>query len=430
MILRQNILLLFAVMVLLTLAPLSGQKIVSTPSANLSSPSPWSIKAGFQFWNTYTIDHKLYDEQLESYISHPNSWSSLIRRARINTCFRPSDRLVLQGNLSADQLGKDDDTAIQGGVSNTKRSVSVLDLYARYKIVNGSDLVWLTVGLQRPVLGRETIVSSLLASSFEKSISQYYQRYHVIGFGNGRTVGLNIGGQYKLPERSIFIKYNMGAFTTPSFYERGSSDSTAPLISGRIGVDFGDPESTTYSTTAKTNYFGTRYGLSLATSFSYQNETSVFDDNLSAGIDVLFNHGFFNMDGELFVLQRNRQIAELTYSSLAHGGYLRVGYTFKTQHSQYVEPVVMYTFFQGASSTDDIGDATFVHAFSGSDSVLEIGVNYHLSKKTRISMFYTANRSNDDGELSAVPNNLYHFDSLSRQVARGNHISLGFLVNL
>lgn len=427
MLLLRNILLL-TTLLLFSSERVNAQLNEKLIEQNENKKDLLNVKAGFQFWNVYTMDHKLYNEALGEYSEGYNNWSSLIRRARVNAKFQAYKQLILQGNISADQIGKDNNSATQGGKANSGKSISILDLYARYSITKSSDHVVLTVGLQRPMIGRETVVSSLRTSSLEKSISQYYQRKQIVGSGNGRTVGVNIGGQFNLSVYSISIKYNIGSFATPSFFQEDDIYSTSPLFAGRLGIDIGDPESTSYSTNSKTNYFGNRNGLTLSTSFSYQGQTSIFNQSSSLGFDFLFNRGYLNIDGELFFLFRANDINQINMTATSNGGYLRAGYTLSTYKKQYLEPVIMYTFFAGGTSEEEIMSASQLNAFNGSDYVLELGFNYYLSSLVKLSLFYTVNKGNSDPYLET--NNFNHIDSIGREIQRGDKLAFAITINI
>lgn len=412
---------------LVTVLPLSGQLDTLVSPSFHNQSQIFKISAGIQFWNIYSIDHRIYNEDLGAYSSN-SSWNSLLRRSRINILTTPSHRLTIQSNFSFDQIGKDNDSSVNGGASNQSKGISVLDLYARWQGIEKSSLLYVTTGLQRPQLGRETLVSSLKTSSFEKSISQYYQRKQITGFGHGRLLGLNIGGYLPFPNKTITLKYNLGVFNTQSFYGDNTATKKSPLWSGRIGIDIGDPESKSYSTNAKTNYFGLRHGLSIATSFTYQDKTFLFDSNSSISVDALFNMGYLNIDGEIFTLLRTHTIGGEALASRSTGGYLRAGYSVAVPSRLFVEPVIMYTFFNGGITNHEVNIANSLGTYSGLHSVLEVGVNYYVSHSIKLSMFYTNDSSNHKLLQEEFTTNLHFVDSIGRHIDRGNQISIGLII--
>ncbi|GLR17673.1 hypothetical protein GCM10007940_22880 [Portibacter lacus] len=381
---------------------------------------------GFQLWSTYTMNEKRFDEASNSYVNVDDRWNNQLRRSRLSVSGQPYPGLSFKLTASLDLVGRDAFAATQGGNNNTSvGQFGLWNMYVRWKPFANSDLLHITGGFQPPQIGRESITGALNSTSFEKSWSQNYLRRSIVGVGSGRAMGVNIGGQKKVNQYFSF-SYDLGGFNPQAFSNVNNSAGiqSSPLFVGRLALYFGQPESERYSTGHKINYFGKRNGLTLALAGSRQGRTDVFDRNEALGFDWLLNYGMLNVDGEWTFFSRNKWIEENNYASHSSGGYLRIGYNIELSNQHFLEPVLMIVKFNGPLSSTAQNDASIINAFAGNDEVIDIGLNYHLNPKLKISITYTINQGELGESLPGATFNNYYRNSNKQAIERGN--LLGF----
>lgn len=391
----------------------------------------FKAQIGFQIWSTYTFGQERYDETVQNYKSQPNIWNNQLRRSRLGFSAKPFDFLSIKFTISLDLVGADNNAATQGGKSNTSRQFQLWNMYLRFSPWVNSDLFDITIGYQPPQVSRESIVAALRSTSFDKSWSQNYLRKHLVGTGNGRTMGINIGGQQTL-NSSYSWSYDVGIYNTPNLITEITNNDVPinPLFTGRFVIYIGDPESKKHSTSHKVNYFGQRTGLSLGYSVAYQGETPSFLNNKVWSNDFLFNYKLLSLDGEYSILSRkgNRNITSV--KSRAATGFIRLGYSIQVLEKSYIEPVIMHTFFDGGITTSDIQDSYITGSQSGKDHIYDFTLNYHFNNNLKFSLSYINNNGSSDNTNSATTINNFFFDSNGQAIRRGNLVAMACVIIL
>lgn len=381
---------------------------------------------GIQLWSTYTMNQSYYDEDSAAYLPVENRWNNQIRRTRIGISGSPAPTLQYKLTVALDLVGRDVNSATQGASNNGNfGQFGLWNMFVLWQPVPKNDLLHIKAGFQPVMIGRESITGALRSTSFEKSWSQNYLRRHIVGRGPGRAMGVNLGGQHTFND-FFALGYDTGLFTPQAFTSESNTQGIAasPLWVGRLVMYLGDKESGKYSTGHKINYFGKRNGLSVALASSYQGKTDIFSRNQTFGFDWLFNYGMFNLDGEWTHLYREKGI----HTTHAGTGYIRVGYNIPVgKNEQYIEPVVMWTKFQGPLDLEAEQNAVAMNAFAGTDQIIEIGANYHINSNAKITFNYTRNRGNlGDYSEGATFNNFYR-NSDKTPIQRGDLIGLAFV---
>ncbi|WP_457623522.1 porin [Persephonella sp.] len=268
-----------------------------------------------QIWDVYTVKN-------EPAGSNINSRNDIyIRRGRIGAKGKIYDNLYFYTVFAFDNIGKNEFSASTGSPNTTagsgtdgtdNRDFYLWDLFFTWKVTG--DLVNITFGYFRPQIGRESITSAFNVISFQKGLSNFNFRKHLIGRSSGRETGINIGG---LKNWDLFgINYNLGFFDTNSVKISGNTNTSkvesvgdgkkwSGLITFRTSVSFGDPEMDKYTLSYKQTYFGSRNGITVGLNYSYQGKTDLFDRNEVKSIDLLLNYQ--NLD---FVFEYDLMIRE------------------------------------------------------------------------------------------------------------------------
>ena len=87
----------------------------------------------------------------------------------------------------------------------------------------------------------------------------------------------------------------------------------------------------------------------------------------------------------------------------------------------------MYVKFNGSTQLGLQQNAKLLRAFAGTDKILDIGVNYHLSPRLKVSLTYTQN----NGSLGKGPKgstfNNYYRNSNKEPITRGNLVGLAMV---
>jgi hypothetical protein len=391
----------------------------------------YKIKASIalQLWATYTTGQEIYNTDKGVYTPVDNRFNTQLRRTRLSVVGQPYSNLSFNLTGALDFVGKDVLSATQGGLNNGSSPLfRVWNAYVDWKVNTRSDLLHVVVGYLPPQIGRESMTGALRSTSFEKSWSQNYLRRSIVGLGPGRAMGVNFGGQY-LKEKSIGLSYDLGIFSTEEFAYNGNSSGInyAPLIVGRIAFYFGDAESPRYTIGHKVNYFGSRRGLTMAIAGAYQSETDLFLENKAIGIDWLYNAGNLNIDGDLTFFKRTGIDDNRVFSISTNTGYIRLGYNIHLRGAAFIEPIIMYTIFNGPLDVAAQRDAAIVKGFAGEDRIIELGANYHLNPNLKLSLFYTLNSGDQGAAEDGAAFNNYFAQSGAGAIRRGNLIGLGIV---
>ena len=372
-----------------------------------------------QLWSAYSFNQQEFDQEEKRYAPVDDRFSVLLRRARFGFRANPYPNWKFYLAMAYDQLGKDDRSALVGGGNNGSSPViTIWDAFLQWRLATGSEALHLTAGYFRPQLGRESITAAWASTSMEKSMSQYYQRQHLVGISNGRSVGVNLGGLLWKEGDPVGLNYNLGVFAPQAF----SGVKFSPLFVGRAVLHLGDPEQTAYKIGYDVNYFNQRKGLSLALGGSWQGETDLFQAGYQASADWLFNWGPVNFDGEWSLLWREGP-SDLTYRS--ETGYARLGYNLVVAEKYFLEPVFMWMAFRGATDAAGQADAAALKMYSGSEDTFNAGLNWYLHKKNlKLSLHYTWHAADPGAAGDGAKVNQY-FSQSGMAVRRGNWVGLG-----
>lgn len=138
--------------------------------------------------------------------------------------------------------------------------------------------VWLSVGLFRPQLGRESLTSGFVVDSLDKSFTQGPLREYLTGAKAGRAPGLDVGGL--VLREGWSVRYDAGVVMCRPGPE---GERRPPLLLARAALTLGTPEAEAYALGLPMNDFGLRPGLTLA----LQGSTDAEGDAHSLGVDAL-----------------------------------------------------------------------------------------------------------------------------------------------
>lgn len=322
-----------------------------------------------------------------------------IRRGRVGVRgrFRPEISYTL--NFAFDGVGRDPLGSATGSPqSPLDREFYLWDAFVTCDLA--APWTYLTVGYFRPQVGRESITTAFAVPSFAKALPNSYLREHLVGRTSGRESGVNLGGRYGA--EGWALQYDLGLFDTSDAKITGSEAggvNWAPLWVGRLALTVGDPERASYGLGYRTNYFGTRRGVTLAIDGSYQGTTNPtvidsqyvggFRRNATPGWDLLANYDGLNLSAEYDVVYRDfcpcfaarhdaisgREYTDRVWS-------VRAGYNLALGRGQVLEPVAMVTGFVGdeASAVYPDGEHRYVTA----------GVNWYLDEnRLKVNLHYT-----------------------------------------
>jgi len=381
-----------------TLVALSPLTAIAGPVLDLGEGRDMELFFAVQFWDVYTFN--AVDDDGNKVDDRHNLF---IRRGRVGTTghFQPRIRYLL--TFAFDGIGLDAFSGNQGTPqAPDNQNFFLWDAFVTFAL----NRTWadLTVGYLRPQVGRESITSSLAVNSLVKTLNNVYPRQHIVGRGSGREMGFNLGGLYSRQNWSL--NYNVGLYSTN--HERiagvaGGGSKNAALWTGRIAVSFGEPELEVYGIGYQVNFFDDRRGITLAINGTYQGETNQtsandsdgeevyiggFRNNSLLGCDLLANLGQLSVSAEYDWL--HREFDEAFAGSLARPTaskytdtvwFMRAGYNFPLHNGQVLEPVLMYTRFDG-----DPYSAVFP---DGQHEVFSAGMNWYLDRnKLKVNLHF------------------------------------------
>lgn len=317
-----------------------------------------------------------------------------IRRGRFGLQGKLEKDLTYKICFAYDNVGKDSKTKLWGLAQNTENSnFSIFDAFFTYKLIN--NFANITFGFFRSQIGRESITPAFEVTSFEKALTNFYLRSHLVGRGNGRDSGINLGGLYLLDKFSI--NYNIGFFdlnhekiTGGTSDSKNGSNKWSPLLASRIVFSFGDFEFDNYKTSYNINYFGKRKGLSVGFNYTNQGQTDLFKQNNVIGSDILFNFDNFNFDAELELLSRNSNGNNYYQDNVFH---IRSSYNINVYNDYFLEPVLMY-------SQSNISPKSSLGMLS--ETQIDLGLNLYLNKNNSKILAHVIQRK----ESNKLPNYL------------------------
>ncbi|MBR9923181.1 MAG: hypothetical protein GYB31_20315 [Bacteroidetes bacterium] len=386
---------------------------------------------GVQIWSTYTMGQDIFNEVTGKYEAVDNRFNTQLRRSRISLKGKAYERIKFNFTAAVDAMGRDLLSGTEGPANNGPSPfIRIWNFFVQWQLIRESEDLYLTAGYFVPQIGRESITAGLRTGSMEKSWSQNYMRRHIVGTGPGRAMGINLGGILSSEEVNFHVGYDAGIFSPVFQSLNGNSTgiNSTPMVSGRVALYFGDKESDSYTLGHKVNYLGKRKGLTLGVAATTQGETDLFTSNSAFGIDLLFNYGNLNLDGEWTWLQREGEFGNTSpFSVSSQTGYARIGYNLNLRNGYIIEPVVMWVAFLG--ETDEASQAYAASAGSlfGEEETIELGANLYFNPDLKLSLFYTL-RNGDLGaaDEGAQINNYYSQGGVGA-IRRGNWVGLGLV---
>lgn len=376
-----------------------------------------------QLWSTYSTGFEVYNASTQTYTPVDDRLGISLRRARLVFNGEPYPRLTYTLALFYDQVGYDILSSGLGTTNKDQPSLGVWDAFVQYRLAPQSQGLYLTAGYFRPQMQRESITAAWATTSFEKSMSQNYLRRHLTGTGPGRAMGINIGGLLTGPR--LGLNYNIGLFTPVASALDGSSAGLqfAPLWTGRVSLQLGQPEMSQYKIAYEINTFNQRKGLSLDFNGAYQGQTDRFQHSLAYGPGFLFNWGPLNLDGEWIWMLRESSAG--SFRQGAQTGHLRLGYNLPAGRFIW-EPTAMLMTFSGAKDAEAQARASLLGLSSGSETTYDLGCNLYLDRRHfKIALHYTW-RSGEPGAAGpGATVNSYFSQPGVGAIRRGDYLGLG-----
>lgn len=353
-----------------------------------------------QLWGVYTID------RVEDNTKYDNRMDFFLRRSRVGFQGKISENLSWRVWFAYDNVGLDSHTALTKsnngliGVNSNNKEFYLWDAFFTYALHKN----WanITVGYFRPQVGRESITAGFEVTSFEKALTNFYLRQHIVGIGPGRDTGINIGGLYNDEKSKWGINYNFGIFNTGKF--NGGTGGDSLLYTARIALSLGDPEMEKYGMGYKVNYFGKRNGITLAVNYSYQGRAQdtnsyplavkggvwtgsdltinvpkySFKNNQLLGFDILANYKDFTFNTEYDELKRDYDRSNLSYKDKVW--HVRAGYNFTLPNKTILEPAITYSEWKGSNSSLN-GNGKF--------KTTDVGLNWYIKQnKLKLNLHY------------------------------------------
>ncbi len=337
-----------------------------------------------------------------------------LRRGRIGVKGAINPDISYTVWFAYDMLGKDANNFTIGAPqdnTNSNKDVYIWDAMATYKL--SKEFANITFGYFRPQVGKESITSGFHTTSYEKGLSNFFVRTHLVGRGPGREMGINIGG-LTLGNK---LNYNFGVFNPNHSAITGAkmTSSTIPvtvtqpdgtkitgtatlngtqattnkessfLFAGRVAYSIGDAEMNKYQLGYTTNYFGKRKGITLAVEGAMQGENDKFESSTYVGFDILANYAGLNLSYEHNMLGRSYTDAQLAVNKLKDSDdvvqTLHVSYNIPIMEGkENVEPAILWT-------RSDLEEGSYFGVASGygngtkgSVTVMSAGVNWYRNK--------------------------------------------------
>lgn len=325
-----------------------------------------------QLWGIYTMD-RTECTNATTCTNYSNRLDFLLRRSRVGFQGKINEDLSWRVWFAYDNVGLDPHTAITKnnniglvGQNSNNQQFYVWDAFFTYAL----NPKWanITVGYFRPQVGRESITAGFEVNSFEKDLTNFYPRQHLVKTGPGRETGINIGGLYNDEKAKWSINYNFGIFNTDKYK---TDKNWNPLLTARVALSLGDPEMKKYGMGYKFNYFGKRNGITAAVNYAYQGKTDEFKSNKMLGFDILANYKDFNFNAEYDILSRDFEAGKGTkYSDKVW--HIRAGYNFNLPNKTILEPAINYSELKADGGSSPNGNGKF--------KVLDAGLNWYIKQ--------------------------------------------------
>ncbi|PHI20403.1 hypothetical protein CEQ90_08055 [Lewinellaceae bacterium SD302] len=384
------------------------------------------FSAGVQLWAAYSNGFKAIDPETGRFGDVDDRLDLQFRRSRFTIKGEPYSGLRFNVTAAVDFVGRDLFSSTEAGNNNgASPRFRIWNAFVQWRLSSKSDALHITSGYMVPNIGRESMTPALAVPSFEKAWSQNYLRRHLVGTGPGRAVGFNLGGMTGGPKNYTHVSYDFGMFRYVGTLLEPSVEFK-PLVTGRIAIHVADPEWDNYSTSHKVNYFGRRNGWTFAISAAQRGSTANSYAARAYGGDFLFNRNQFHFDGDMHYLRAE----DPATGDVADGntGYLRAGFNIDNRKGGSLNPTIMYWWLNGSTQQNEQEAADRMGFFSGNDSAIDIGLNYHFNPQLTLSLHYTF-RDGDPGDLERenVNNNYFRQVGLEGPVERGDYAGLGLI---
>lgn len=342
-----------------------------------------------QLWSVYTHNADHFDPESNTYQHTDNRLDFLIRRTRMGVQMEPYERLKLRLVGSLDMVGRDVNSGFNGGANNGSfPSVGLWDAYLQYQLIENNQAFHVTFGYFVPSVGLASLSSAFQTTSLSKSFSQAYIRQQLVGRNPGRTTGISMGGLLGVDQEKGGFQYELGIHN-PVFPSNGGNTSnrlSSPLFTGRLQYFIGDRPYDSFRQNSPYNFYNERNGVTLAVAGSYQGATDIFQQAYTLGTDLILNYGHWNLYGEWYGLWREG--GDFTY--LSQTGFVTLGHNISLSGKGMIEPTLMVKGFVGAEDAEGQAQAKEIGAFAGTDSSVDLGVNWYLNKhKLKLALHHT-----------------------------------------
>ncbi|MCB0534290.1 MAG: hypothetical protein H6574_20680 [Lewinellaceae bacterium] len=389
-----------------------------------------------QAWSSYTIDEQVYNAEAEAYEPVDNRFNAQIRRTRIGFKAQPGENFSFQVIAALDLVGRDALTAHHGGTNNgSLPQFGLWNAWFQWRVLKGSEALYLTGGYMPPQFGRESITAALRVTSMEKAWSQRYVRGQLTGTNPGRATGVNLGGFFRKEQQPLAISYDLGLFNPvfESYSGNSSGARYAPLATGRVSLHLGDPEFKRYTMSRKINYMSERRGLTLSVQGATQGETDLFKANYAVGTDLLFNWGPVNLDAEWSWLRRDGEtlpngVPERPFTATGQTGHVRLSYNINVANHYIVEPVVMLMQYRGATDAQGQKDAQLVRMAAGREQAIDAGLNWYFDPNFVLMLHYTHHSGEPGAAGDGATVNDFFYQKETGPIQRGDWLGLGLTI--
>ena len=344
-----------------------------------------------QVWNVYTTENDSFDPDMDA------RDDVYIRRGRIGVKGNIRKDIAFKVWFAYDNLGKNEASASTGGPNTTagkgtdgseNREFYVWDAIWTWK----ADPEWanISIGYFRPQVGKESITTAFKVISFQKALTNFDFRKHIVGRGPGRETGINIGG-LALNKR---LNYNIGIFDTnhkkiindvKGRKTVGDGKKWSPMYAVRVAWSFGDPEHKKYKMGYTQTYYGKRNGTTIGLNYTYQGETDIFKKNGIYSVDILSNYGNFDFNAEYDWLYRTN-LADKDGTDTIWD--VKAGYNIKLKNGQIVRPAIMVS--KEEVDVDNNGDhVSDISGVAADKELYEVSVNWLINKdKLKLNLSY------------------------------------------
>ena len=164
-------------------------------------------------------------------------------------------------------------------------------------------------------------------------------------------------------------------------------------------------------------------GLSICFEGAAQGNTDLFSNSLTYGINLLFNWGQLNIDGDWHSLSRETAPNGLTKAK-ANTGFIRVSHNYPLKNGYTLETSATYVKYNGEMDLEGQLAATVVGMPAGEDEHIDLGLNLYFNPNLKLALHYTLR----DGDAGAIGDGFRinnFFTSGAGAVRYGDWLGLG-----